>query len=92
MLCLLCRDFLPVTRDDGAGGLEVRGFVARQPLLLLPAALGPEPEPEAAADAAVAAEALSEEEELWDEEMMARAEAEMRHTLLHANGSGVHHA
>ena len=51
MLCLLCRDFLPVTRDDGAGGLEVRGFVARQPLLLLPAALGPEPEPEAAADA-----------------------------------------
>ena len=52
MLCLLCRDFLPATRDDGAGGLEVRGFVARQPLLLLPAALGPEPEPEATADAA----------------------------------------
>ena len=58
MLCLLCRDFLPVTRDDGAGGLEVRGFVARQPLLLLPAgALGPEPEPEAAADAAAQLEA-----------------------------------
>ena len=40
------------------------------------------------ADAAVAAESSSEEEELWDEEMVARAEAEMRHT---AGAIGVRH-